>query len=62
MDLYIYFSQKWLYIEETLMKLNIHLFLIKDEELLEKFNEIWEEVKNSIKKELDNEPVYNKNI
>ena len=44
------------------MKLNIHLFLIKDEELLEKFNEIWEEVKNSIKKELDNEPVYNKNI
>ena len=62
MDLYVYFSQKWLYIEETLMKLYIHLFLIKDEELLEKFNEIWEEVKNSIKKELDNEPVYNKNI
>ena len=44
------------------MKLYIHLFFIKDEELLEKFNEIWEEVKNSIKKELDNEPVYNKNI
>ena len=33
-------------------------FLIKDDELLEKYNEIWEKVKNSIKKYLDNEPVY----
>ena len=30
--------------------------LIKDDDLLEKFNEIWEKVKNSIKKEIDNEP------
>ena len=34
-------------------------FLIKDEELLEKYNEIWEKVKNIIKKEFENEPVYN---
>ena len=34
-------------------------FLIKDDELLEKYNEIWEKVKNSIKKELHSEPVYN---
>ena len=34
-------------------------FLIKDHELLEKYNEIWENVKNSIKKEFDSEPVYN---
>ena len=34
-------------------------FLIKDNELLEKYNEIWEKVKNSIKNELDSEPVYN---
>ena len=34
-------------------------FFIKDDELLEKHNEIWEKVKNSIKKELDCEPVYN---
>ena len=27
-------------------------FFIKDDELLEKHNEIWEKVKNSIKKEL----------
>ena len=31
--------------------------LIKDDDLLEKFNEIWEKVKNSIKKEIDNEPL-----
>ena len=34
-------------------------FLIKDNELLEKYNEIWEKVKNSIKKKFDSEPVYN---
>ena len=28
-------------------------FLIKDDELLEKYNEIWEEVKNNIKKNLN---------
>ena len=32
-------------------------FLIKDDELLEKCNEIWEKLKNSIKKEFDSEPV-----
>ena len=31
--------------------------LIKDDEVLEKCNEIWEKVKNSIKKEFDSEPV-----
>ena len=31
--------------------------LIKDDEILEKCNEIWEKVKNSIKKEFDSEPV-----
>ena len=34
-------------------------FLIKDEELFEKYNEIWEKVKNIIKKEFDSELVYN---
>ena len=33
--------------------------LIKDDELLEKSNEIWEKVKNSIKREFDSKPVYN---
>ena len=34
-------------------------FLIKDDELLEKYNEIWEKVKNSLKKEFDSEAIYN---
>ena len=34
-------------------------FLIKDDEFLEKYNEIWVKVKNSIKKDFDSEPVYN---
>ena len=32
-------------------------FFIKDDELLENYNEIWEKVKNSIKKEFDSESV-----
>ena len=46
-----------MHIEQTMMKLMF--FLIKDNELLEKNNYIWEKVKNSIKKELDSEPVHN---
>ena len=34
-------------------------FYIKDEQLIEKYNEVWEKVKNSLKKEFDIEPVYN---
>ena len=34
-------------------------FLIKDDELLEKYNEIWKKAKNIIKKEFDSEPLYN---
>ena len=36
LDLYVYFSQKWGHVKETLMKLNMS-FLIKDDEVLEKF-------------------------
>ena len=36
-------------------------FLIKDfDELLEMYNKIWEKVKDSLKKEFDSEPLYNK--
>ena len=34
-------------------------FLIKNDKLIEKYNKIWEKIRNSIKKEFDNEPVYN---
>ena len=33
--------------------------LIKDDGLLEKYNEMWKKVKNSIEEEFDSEPVYN---
>ena len=32
-------------------------FLVKDNQLLEKYNDIWEKVSASIKKEFDSEPV-----
>ena len=35
-------------------------FLIKDNDLLEKYNTIWYKVSADIKKEFDKEPVYNK--
>ena len=35
-------------------------FLIEDDELLEKYNTIWDKVSADIKKEFDSEPVYNK--
>ena len=34
-------------------------FLMKDNELLEKYNEIWEKVRNILKNEFDSEPMYN---
>ena len=41
------------------MELNVCSFLIKYDELLEKYNAISEKVKNNLKKEFDNEAVYN---
>ena len=35
-------------------------FLIEDNDLLEKYNTIWDKVSADIKKEFDSEPVYNK--
>ena len=36
-------------------------FLIEDDNLLEKYNTIWDKVSADIKKEFDSEPGYNKN-
>ena len=36
-------SSKWVYIQETLMKIIIY-FLIKNDELLEKYDETWEKI------------------
>ena len=36
------------------------VFLIEDNDLLEKYNTIWDKVSADIKKEFDRKPVYNK--
>ena len=35
-------------------------FLIKDDDLLEKYNNIWDKISADIKKDFDSKPVYNK--
>ena len=42
-------------------KLN-ECILIKNDELLEKYDTIWVKVSSGIKREFDSEPVYNKNF
>ena len=42
------FFQKWVRIEEILMKLNTCLFQQENEELLEKYKEICDKVTNTI--------------
>ena len=48
-----------MHIEEILVKLNVCLFKIKVEQVLEKYNEFWQKVSNIVKTEFDNNPVYN---
>ena len=40
--------------------MNLNVFLIKNDKLVEKYNDIWDKVNNTIKKRFDSEPVYNK--
>ena len=37
-------------------------FFIEDDDLLEKQNAIWDKINADVKKEFDNEPVYDKNL
>ena len=57
----IFLPKRTALVEETLMKLNICLFcfLTKDAELLEKYNETREKVKNNTKREFDSESAFN---
>ena len=45
--------------KRNLIKLNVCLFLIKNETFLEKHNEIWKNASNVIKKESDSQRKYN---
>ena len=42
-----------------MVKLNGRIFLIEDDNVLKKYNMIWDKVIPHIKQEIDNEPVYN---
>ena len=46
-----------MHVEDILVKLHMS-FLIKDDKLLKKCNEIWDKVSKVIKKEFDSKPVY----
>ena len=48
-----------MHIEGDFDKTKCTSFLIKDEKLLEKYNDIWKKVSNIIQKEFDSNPVYN---
>ena len=48
--LYVYYFQKLVHIQQIFDKTKCMSFLIKDEKFLEKYNEIWQKVTNSIKK------------
>ena len=56
LNVYIYFFQNW--VRET----KYVSFLIKDDKLLEKYNEIWKRVTNSLKKEFNNKAIYSQNV
>ena len=43
-------------------KLNRSIFLIEDNELLEKYNTTWDKANTDINKEFFNKPAYNKNF
>ena len=60
LELYVYFSQKMSAYSRDFDETKYMSFLIKDDELSEKYNGIWEKVSKSIKKEFDSESVYNK--
>ena len=59
LDLSAHFFQKWVHVEEIFNETKSIYFLIKDNKLLEKYDEIWTKVSNSIKKYFYIEPVYN---
>ena len=53
LGLYVYFPQNECIYRKDFDEIKHISFLIKDDELLEEYNEIWKKVKNSLKKEFD---------
>ena len=60
LDLYAYSIQKWVCRKEIFIKPGFRSFLIKEEKIFDKYNEILKEVSNIIKKRFNSKLVYNK--
>ena len=60
LDRYAKCFQKSGLIKEILKKKNVFFDKKKNEESLEKYNEIWDKVNNSMKRECDSELIYNR--
>ena len=58
-NLYAYFFQKMSVYRRDFDETKFMSFLVKDHGFLEKYNEIWTKVSNSIKNTFNSEPVYN---
>ena len=59
--LHIMLSKASIYIKHIkVMMKKLNGLLFEDDDLLEKYNAIWNKVSDHIKKEFDSEPVYNK--
>ena len=52
------FKNEWIYVKKF-VETKCMSFLINNKEVLEKYNQIWVKVSNSIKKRFESEPVYN---
>ena len=57
--LHLIYSKTSAYIKRYDGKIKWMYFWIEDDELLRKYNDIWNEVSNSTKKQFDREPFYN---
>ena len=59
LDLYVYSFQKWVYIKDILIKLNVCILWQKMKRFSDKYMTIWGKVSN-ITKKINSELIYNK--
>ena len=59
---YTYASKNKCLCKKLWKRNQMNVFFIEDDQLLKICNSIWNRVSSSIKKELDCEPIYNKNF
>ena len=55
---YVWYFWSWVVIGNDFYETNYMYFLTKDEQLLKKYNEIWDKVRNNFQNGFDSQPVY----